>query len=226
MKFGLATLYSVPLIVCKISSLSHWRYIQQWALFISAMQALLQMCLLLISYLDWKLHFRSQLWHPNTHWSITGSVSLEALRAPSKPFPEARPPAIAQTRHLFIQQRYPVLFGPLQKLIWGICGAWFQTQALKWSVWYVLCGFVTGNKDLQMLWNLLQDMPVLGGVVLFQSQKIPPPPFKHISCKSISMVHIRVEGSALNGLYDPQAERFLRQTENIFFREQFKNVWW
>lgn len=36
-------------------------------------------------------------------------------------------------------------------------------------------------------------MPVLGGVLLFQSQKIPPPPQKHISCKSTFAPHIRAE---------------------------------
>lgn len=62
------------------------------------------------------------------------------------------------------------------------------------------CGFVTGSEDLQTEWNLLQDMPVLGGVLLFQSQKIPPPPQKHISCKSTSTAHVRAGALPQRGL--------------------------
>lgn len=62
------------------------------------------------------------------------------------------------------------------------------------------CGFVTGSKDLQTEWNLLQDMPVLGGVLLFQSQKIPPPPQKHISCKSTSTAHVNAGALPQRGL--------------------------
>lgn len=45
-------------------------------------------------------------------------------------------------------------------------------------------------------------MPVLGGVLLFQSQKIPPPPQKHISCPHPQNISEGGGGgSASKGLY-------------------------